>query len=197
MDSHCESSSDTTIRSWQEGTILRDTAHESPVGHLREGRLWLLDGARGASIISCHTRDLEANTPPGFGFTLPPYLAQSPPSPPPPLPISLASYIIPENLAILASFWISRPCNPPQTLLRTSSLLILGSSLESCQHQDFLASLSPYYTQRSLFSSQNPLSMAYTPLSLAFQIQIFELCELPISKYAPPSTGLSMENGAT
>lgn len=86
MDSHCESSSDTTTRSWQEGTILRDTAHESPVGHLREGRLWLLDGARGASIISCHTRDLEANTPPGFGFTLPPYLAQSlsPPHPTPP-----------------------------------------------------------------------------------------------------------------
>lgn len=107
------------------------------------------------------------------------------PSLPLPLPISLASPLTPGFLAVLASSWIARPCNPPQTFLMTSSLLILSSASGSCPHRAFPGSLSLSHTQRSLFCSQNPFSVPYTPLSLAFQTPFSALCEIPISKYSP------------
>lgn len=130
----------------------------------------------------------------GLAFTLPFYPSRSLLLP---LPISLASHITPGYLAILASFWIARPCNPPQTLLMTSSLLILGSASGSSQHRAFPGSLSLCHTQRSLFSSQNPFSVAYTPLSLAFQTLFFALCEISISEYCPARHQVEREKWST
>lgn len=120
---------------------------------------------------------------PSLAFTLPSYLSQSLPLL---LPISLESRIIPGCLAILVSFWIARPCNPPQPLLVTSSLLILSSSLGSSS----LGSTVPSWVPSPCTVPRGHCSVLKTPSLLLIHPcpwhfkPVFALCELPISEYS-------------
>lgn len=141
----------------------------------------LLEGVRGASTISCHTETLRLTLHRSLTFTLPSYLSQSLL---PPLPISPAPCIIPGYLAILASFWTARSCNPPQTLLRTSSLLV--SSSGSCQHPASPGFPLPEPNPEVTVHFSKPLLYGLYPLALGMSNPVpCTLCELPISEYSP------------